>query len=101
MAYSQELADQLEKLAKLANGDSAERIDHNARVRRRRALTAMLDPLKPVSEGERQERKRQAARGKRRCYGLPQTYPLFWQHIPHSNSLMFEFKLVRNKPNVE
>ena len=99
MAYNQELADQLEKLAKLANADCAERIEHNAKVRRRHALTAMLDPFKPISEGERQAQKRQATRGKRRCYGLPQNYPLFWQHIPHSNSLMLEFKLVRSKSN--
>jgi hypothetical protein len=32
------------------------------------------------------------------CYGLPRVYPKFWMATPESNSLMFEFKTLRDKP---
>jgi hypothetical protein len=35
----------------------------------------------------------------RGCSGLPRVYPKFWMKLCHSNSLMFEFKQVQNKPS--
>jgi len=32
------------------------------------------------------------------CYGLPRVYPKFWMTTPESNSLMFEFKILRDSP---
>jgi len=52
----------------------------------------LAEMLAAIPERERKPRKR-------RCAGLPRTYPMFWMATPHSNSLRVEWRELEKLPN--